>query len=67
MKILYILMIITTLLSLKLRIIVLKNLLLPYNLVKGIKLENVSFSYPNNNNEIIKDVTFNIKPGEKLQ
>ena len=43
-----------------------KNLLLPSNLVKGIKLENVSFSYPNNNNEIIKDVTFNIKPGEKI-
>lgn len=43
-----------------------KILSLPTKLVKGIRLENVSFSYPNTENEIIKDVSFNIKPGEKI-
>lgn len=43
-----------------------KNLSLPTKLVEGIKFENVSFSYPNNENEIIKDVSFSIKPGEKI-
>ena len=43
-----------------------KNLSLPTKLVEGIKFENVSFSYPNNEIEIIKDVSFSIKPGEKI-
>lgn len=43
-----------------------KKLLLPTRLEKGIKLENISFSYPNTENEILKDISFNIKPGEKI-
>ncbi|MFK4427066.1 MULTISPECIES: ABC transporter ATP-binding protein [Bacillus] len=38
----------------------------PSKLYQGIRFENVSFSYPNSQKEVLKNVSFSIKPGEKI-
>lgn len=40
--------------------------LLPNKLKKGIKLQNVSFKYLNSKKEILKNISLDIKPGEKI-
>ena len=38
----------------------------PSVLQYGIRFENVSFSYPNNKNKILQNVSFSILPNEKI-
>ncbi|MED2037899.1 ABC transporter ATP-binding protein [Bacillus wiedmannii] len=38
----------------------------PSKLNKGIRFENVSFSYPNSDKIILKNISFSINPGEKV-
>lgn len=37
-----------------------------FPLKEGISLRNVSFSYPNQRREVLSDISFSIKPGEKI-
>lgn len=38
----------------------------PSKIEKGIRFENVSYTYPNEEREVLKNISFEMKPGEKI-
>src|SRR5690606_25554093 len=43
-----------------------EDLPLPKTIQKGFEFKSVCFSYPESNHQILKDINFNIKAGEKI-